>query len=276
MKKLRLIVLIIVSFQIFGCLHSDEHYTVELKSNPSRIESRKPAELTFQVKDPNGKNFSDLEIIHEKTLHLFLISEDLSQFFHEHPTRQTDGSYKLPFTFPNGGKFKAILDFKPKGAEQSTEGIDVEVAGEKPKAVELVPETNFEKTIDGLKIQMKPSGELAMRKDLMLNFQAFDAETNQPANDLQNYLGEKAHFVIVRKGLTRFVHAHPVSGDKMGGMDHSQHDMSNMKMDEMSEKDKDSKVAAMVNFPNSGIYKVFAQFKRNEKIITVPFVFEVK
>ena len=48
-----------------------------------------------------------------------------------------------------------------------------------------------------------------------------------------------------------------------------------MKMD-MSDKDKASKVTAMTNFPNRGIYKIFAQFKRNEKVITVPFVFRVE
>ena len=38
----------------------------------------------------------------------------------------------------------------------------------------------------------------------MLNFQVFDAATNQPVTDFENYLGAKAHFVIISEDLQRF------------------------------------------------------------------------
>ena len=268
MRK-HLTVLIISIFIFFaGCIEQHEHYTAKLKTNPASIESGKLVDLTFQIKNPKGENVSDLEIVHEKLMHLFMVSDDLSQYFHEHPVKQTDGTYKLPFTFPNGGKFKIFIDFKPLDDEQTVESFDVEVEGEKLEKVELKPETNFEKVFDGLLVKMKPNTELVKQKDLLLKFEIFDAETKKPANDLQNYLGAKAHFVIIRKGLGRFVHAHPMSDDMMKEM--------NSNMDMKMGDDKDSKITAMTNFPNSGIYKIFAQFKRNDKVITVPFVFEVK
>lgn len=264
--------LMLLALLIFSsCIQQHEHYTAELKLNNEQVESGKPVELTFQIKDPKGKNVSDLEIVHEKPMHLFMVSEDLSQYFHEHPTRQTDGTYKLPYTFPNGGKFKVFIDFKPLDDEQTVESFDVDVAGEKPEKIELKPETNFEKTVEDLLVKMKPNTDLTKQKDIILNYEIFDSETKKPANDLQNYLGAKAHFVIIRKGLGRFVHAHPMSGDMNMNMN------SNQNMDGMTmEIDEDHKISAMTNFPNSGIYKIFAQFKRNDKIITVPFIFEVK
>ncbi len=257
---------------VVGCISQHEHYTADLKINSEPIESKKAVTLNFQIKNPKGENVSDLEIVHEKPMHLFMVSEDLSQYFHEHPIIQTDGTYKLPFTFPNGGKFKIFIDFKPKDDEQTVESFDLDVKGEKLEKIELIPDEKFEKTVEGLFVTMKPKSELVKHQDLIFEFQVFDAETKKPVNDLQDYLGAKAHFVIIRKGLGRFVHAHPMTSDMMSENMNSTHNMQDMKMG----VDKDSKISAMTNFPNSGIYKIFAQFKRNDKIITIPFVFEVK
>ncbi len=255
-----------------GCRGEHPHYTADLKITPEPIEARKPTDLIFQVKNPKGEKTSELEIVHEKPMHLFMVSEDLSQYFHEHPEKQADGTYKLTgFVYPNGGKFKIYIDFRPKGEEdQTVESFVVDVEGEGREEVELVPDEKFEKIVDGLRVVMKPNIDLVKRKDVMFMFQMFDAETDAPATDLQTYLGEKAHFVIIRKGLGRFVHAHPMSSKTM-----TENTNSNMKMPDLG-ADPESKVVAMTNFPNRGIYKIFAQFKRNGKVITVPFVFRVE
>jgi hypothetical protein len=269
--------ILIIFFILTGCIPAHKHYTADLQLNTASPESGQPLEMTFQIKDPAGKNFSDLEIIHEKPMHLFMVSRDLSQYFHEHPEKQTDGTFKLPYTFQSGGKFKIFIDFKPPDDEQTVESFDLEVKGEKLPEIKLIPDKKFEKTIGGILVKMKPNIELIKQKDVLLNFQVFDAVTQEPVTDLQNYLGEKAHFVIIRKGLGRFVHAHPMSADKMNNMNTNQN-MNAMNMDKMpmSANDRTSKITAMTNFPNRGIYKIFAQFKRNDKVITVPFVFEVR
>ena len=265
MKKISYIYIFFI-FSLSNCVQTHKHYTAEMTITPDVIESKKPAELTFQIKNPKGDKISDLEIVHEKPMHLFIVSDDLAQYFHEHPTKQNDGTYKVPFTFPEGGKYKVFVDFKPKDDEQTTESFDVDVLGERHTSIDLRPSSDFEYINEGIKVVMKPRGKLVKQQDLMLDFQVFDANTNEPVNDLQNYLGAKAHFVIIRKGLNRFVHAHPMTAEDM------QNSNSPMKMET---KDSESKVSAMVNFPNSGIYKIFAQFKRNNKVITVSFVFKV-
>ena len=267
--KTRLFVLICLGLVFVNCTVKHRHYTADLKIDPEPIQAGKPTDLIFQVKDPKGEKISELEIVHEKPMHLFMVSQDLSQYFHEHPEKQADGTYKLKgFKYPNGGRFKIYIDFRPEGEEdQTVESFVVEVEGERRDEVELQPDKEFEKTVGGLRVSMKPNIDLVKHKDIMFHFQAFDAQTNKPVTDLQNYLGEKAHFVIIRKGLGRFVHAHPMSPKKEMN--------SNMRMPDLGD-DPESKVVAMTKFPNSGIYKMFAQFKRNDKVITVPFVFEVK
>jgi hypothetical protein len=108
---------------------------------------------------------------------------------------------------------------------------------------------------------MKPSDALLTGKGLTLDFTVLDAKTKKPVTDLQKYLGELAHFVVISQDLQDFVHVHPMSPDSS----HSH-----------SEAPSNATVSAHITFPKAGLYKVFAQFQRNNKVTTVPFVVDVK
>jgi len=143
---------------------------------------------------------------------------------------------------------------------------------------------------------MKPDSKLVAGQELMLNFQVFDANANKPATDLQNYLGELAHFVLISEDMRDFVHAHPMSkgehangrangkiNGQTGGMqmsdknvhNHASDNHSQASMEGATTKPSESEVAAHTSFPRAGLYKVWAQFQRNNRVITVPFVVRV-
>ncbi len=292
MKKIFLSIIVTTVLFAIGCqtkteIKKDEHaghsnqnsatkqpaeVTAELKTAPAEIKAGEPTELSFTIKNPNGEVAKDLQIVHEKPLHLLIVSEDLAEFYHEHPTQQADGSFKVPFTFKNGGKFKLYADFTPKDGRQTVKNFSVNVGGNERPREELKADEKFEKTVDDLLVTMKADGEISSGKDLMLSFQVADAKTKKPVTDLENYLGEKAHFVVISKDLIDFVHAHPKSGDNVK---HSHDDKSNH-TDKLAGKDAESIISAHLAFPQSGLYKIFAQFKRGGKITTVPFVVNVK
>ncbi len=259
-------------------------FTVDFRSEPGQIQAGTPVMLVLTVKDKQGAVVKDLSIVHEKPMHLLVVSKDLAEFYHIHPEQQADGSYRVSHTFPNGGDYKLYADFTPKDAVQVVEQIDVKVAGEERAKVALVPDEKLEKTVDGLRVVMKPSQEIKAGQELTLDFQAFDANTNKPATDLQNYLGELAHFVIISEDMKDFVHAHPMGkGEKMDGMkmdgqkpdEHSAdgHDHSTMKG--ATTKPSQSEVSAHTAFPRQGLYKLWAQFQRGGKVISVPFIVRV-
>ena len=260
-------------------------FKVDFKSEPGAIKAGTPATLILTVKDQLGATVKDLQIVHEKPMHLLIVSKDLAEFYHIHPEQQqADGSYRVSHVFPNGGDYKLYADFTPKSAVQVVEQIDVKVAGAERAKVALTPDAKFEKTVDGLKIVMKPSAEIKAGQELTLAFQALDAKTNKPATDLQNYLGELAHFVIISEDMKDFVHAHPMAkGESMDSMktdakktdNHADdgHDHSTMKG--ATTKPGASEVAAHTAFPRAGLYKLWAQFQRGSKVITVPFVVNV-
>jgi plastocyanin len=217
-------------------------------------------------------------------MHLLIVSKDLAEFYHVHPEPSSDGSYRVQHTFPNGGAYKLYADFTPPNAKQVVERIDVKVAGTERPKVALVADTKFEKSVDGLKVVMKPGGGIEAGQELTLDFGAYDAATGKPVTDLQNYLGELAHFVIISEDLVDFVHAHPMAKGVS---------MDAMKMDGDKEKDHNAdghphgddakgsnkpsayEVSAHTAFPRAGLYKLWAQFQRGGKVISVPFIVNV-
>ncbi len=263
-------------------------FEAEFKTNPVEVKAGEQTELSFTVKNDKGEIVRDLPVVHEKPMHLLVVSDDLAEYYHIHPEPQPDGSYKVPFTFTNGGDFKLYADFTPKDSPQVVEDFMLKVSGNERAKVELKTDEKFEKTVDGLKFLMKPDADLVAGKELMLNFSVFDEKTNQPVTDLEKYLGEYAHFVIISQDLQKFVHAHPMSKEEHSESDQDMSKMNdaNKKIDESKPHTHDDKtdtkgvspseVSAHTSFPQAGLFKVFAQFQRAGKVITVPFVVNIK
>jgi hypothetical protein len=258
---------------------STQAFRIEFNAEPSEISAGTPATLVFTVKDRQGAIVKDLSIVHEKPMHLLIVSRDLAEFYHVHPEVSADGSYRVRHTFPNGGEYKLYADFTPQESTQVVKRIDVKVNGAERAKVGLEPDAKLEKTVDGLRVVMKPDAEIVAGQELMLNFQAFDAATDQPATDLQNYLGELAHFVIISEDMRDFVHAHPMSKgehNQVGKMDdHSADGHQHSTMEGVTTKPSRSEVAAHTAFPRAGLYKIWAQFQRGGRVITAPFVVSV-
>lgn len=250
----------------------NKFFTIEFKTEPARIIAGEKTKLIFAIRNDKDETVRELQIVHEKPMHLLIVSEDLEEFYHEHPEVQADGSFAASFTFPKGGGYRLYADFTPFGAEQVVRNYPVTVSGAPRVANELKADEKFEKTVGDLRVVMKPSGDLITNRELMLEFQVFEAQTGKPVTDLQNYLGAKAHFVVISKDLDEFVHAHPMSTDNVKDDGH--------KHDEKSEKlagaDALSIVSAHIAFPKPAIYRLWAQFQRGGRVTTVPFTFEVK
>ena len=253
-------------------------FNAELKTAPQEIKAGEKTDLSFYIKDSGGELVKDLQIVHEKPMHLLIVSDDLDEFYHEHPTLQPDGSYKVSFAFPNGGGYQLYSDFTPFDSTQVVHDFSLNVSGNIRAAKPLITDAKLEKTIENLRVEMKPDGDFVSGKEMMISFSVFDAATNQPVTDLENYLGEKAHFVVVSQDRQEFVHAHPMSNDNVKNDAHA-HDTNSAhddKTGKMANPSDESIVSAHINFPKAAVYRIWAQFKRGGKVITVPFTIDVK
>lgn len=272
-------------------------YKVNLSETSEPIQAGKPAKLIFSVSDNGGNIVKDFKIVHEKLMHLLIVSEDLAFFDHQHPNMQENGSFVVDYTFKNGGNYRLYADITPENAPQYVESISLNVQGAPGAAAELKADNVTEKTVDGIKVKMTSDSEISSGKDLMLDFSVNDAKTGKPVTNLQNYLGELAHFVIISRDLKNFVHAHPMSKQEHSAQngaannstannstanknaahnaDGHQHS-ANTNTNTNSVSEVVNTVSAHVNFPTAGLYKIWAQFQRDGKVINVPFVVDVK
>ena len=210
-----------------------------------------PAMIRINIQDEAGKPIEKLDIEHEKLLHLIVVSKDLSYFNHIHPEYKGQGEFVITNTFPSGGDYKLIADFVPAGGSKTihTKWITVEGAAKRP--VPLAADKVHSKTVDGVEVKLLNDHPEA-GKDFELNFELTDANTKEPITDLEQYLGAVGHVVILSEDTEDYLHVHPVE-----------------------EKATGPEAKFMTNFPSKGTYKIWGQFQRDGKVLTVPFVVQV-
>ena len=296
MKELFLSISILACLFIVGCQtvteeKKDEHaghsnqtmppsesnsLRAELKTNPAQAEAGKPTELVLTIRNSNGEMVRDLQIVHEKPIHLVIVSEDLAEFSHEHPEPQADGTFKTSFTFKNGGNFKLYADFTPQGGKQTVKSFSLPVSGPERTGEPLRADARLEKTVDDLFVTLKPDGKVSSLEVLLFHFQVFDAKTKTAVTDLQKYLGESAHFVVISQDLRDLVHVHPVSHDNAKSEPQDNGKSVEKTNSKLAGPEAESIVSVKIVFPAPGLYKIFAQFQRDDKVTTVPFVINVK
>jgi len=256
-------------------------FSAEFRTEPSEVAAGKPTKLIISIKDANGAVVRDLDLSHEKPLHLIVVSSDLSEFYHVHPESQPEGTYSGVQTFPNSGHYKLYADFTPPNGSQVVETFDLNVTGLARSSLALAPDSTATKTEGGLRITLQFDKPLRSGDEVMLNFAIFDERTGTPVTDLERYLGAPAHVVIISGDTNNYLHVHPTEKGKvnhdtmagtkgMEGMDHSKAAQANGEKSPIS-----SEISAHTKFPRRGLYKVWAQFQRGGRVITVPFVLSV-
>ncbi|QGQ44256.1 hypothetical protein [Metabacillus sediminilitoris] len=197
--------------------------------------------IAIDVKDQD-QNSPELEISHEKIMHLIIVSTDLEDYYHLHPEENGNGVYTLKFEL-HENSYKAFVDIKPKNLAYQVSPIELHV-GEghiEHDNYSLKVDTTLTKTINEKTVELLTT-ELGVNKDVTLNF---DTKGITP----EPYLGALGHVVILDEKGDNFVHVHPASEEK---------------------------TSFETKFDKPGIYKVWGEFKFEGKVHAYPFVIEVK
>ncbi|MGG1311457.1 hypothetical protein [Cohnella laeviribosi] len=207
--------------------------------------------IRLEIKKKDGGPIDAFDINHEKLLHLIVVSKDLSYFNHIHPEYKGNGVFEIANDFPAGGEYRMIADFTPTGGDPMTKMAWVRVEGEQAKPVPVVPDETLEKTADGNRVKLAID-PLASKKELTLKFTIADEKTGKPVTDLEPYLGAIGHVVILTEDGERYLHVHADEGQGTG-----------------------PEAVFETAFPKSGIYKIWGQFQRENKVFTVSYVVRV-
>jgi hypothetical protein len=239
-------------------------YSLEVTTEPRAVKAGQKAKFRITVQHPlTGEQVKEFAEVHDRLFHFFIVSRDMTQFFHEHPVLEKDGSFTIEHTLPAAGQYMLFSDFMPIGGGPQmiatplvTAGFEGDIAASIPT---LKPDS-LVKTANGVKVtvQLEPSKLIAGEEaDVPIHFQ--DEKTEAPVTDLQRYLGAFGHAMMLSEDMTEHVHAHPeqmLEGTTVvegGGPDLVFHAL----------------------FPRPGHYRIWLQFQRNNVLSTLPFTVRV-
>ncbi|MBM7663156.1 hypothetical protein JOC85_004009 [Bacillus mesophilus] len=203
----------------------------------------KDDQLKIGLTDLQGESVEELEINHEKLLHLIIVDEHLDQYFHLHPEETEPGVYVVDHQLEEG-VYKAFVDIKPKGLSYTVTPLEFTI-GEASAAhhhPSLEVDTEFEKTVNGQTASLEISS-LKANEDVTISF------TFPEGAELQPYLGAMGHVVILNETAANYLHVHPVDN-------------------------KETKFETM--FPSPGIYKLWGEFQIEDEVYIFPFTVNVE
>ncbi|BAY16223.1 hypothetical protein NIES21_20460 [Anabaenopsis circularis NIES-21] len=220
-------------------------------TKPKNIVPNQSVNLVINVQDTAGKSIDKFDTFQEKLMHLIVVRDDLATYDHIHPTYKGNGRFEVSANFSSPGDYSLFSDYKPSGQKEAVSLMQVKIPGSVPLPKNL---EKFEKTkvLSNTKVNLNFANKnISAGKEVTLNFDVKDAANNQPIKDLQPYLGERGHLVIVKSSsplaVSDYIHAHALKNSA------------------------DGQIQFVTSFPQPGTYKLWMQFQRNGKVDTADF-----
>ena len=240
-----------------------DDFNLRFECSPKAPKPNEKIRLRFSVFNPKTREqVKYFYMTHDKLFHLFIVSQDMSEFQHIHPTLERDGSFTIETVLPKAGNYKIYSDFYPhEGAPQvlqqniTTAGYTKDLLAGQPR---LKPDASLTRIVDDMKIELKlePENIIAGQR-VALKYHLTDAKTGQPIRDLVPYLGAWGHTLVLSEDQSDYVHSHPEE------MVPDTPDKSKLR------GGPDATFNAF--FPEPGNYRIWTQFQRGDTLTTVSF-----
>lgn len=217
-------------------------YHMDLTTTPRALKPLENTRLEFFIHDPwKDRQVTKFQVVHEKLFHMFVVSQDLEFFLHNHPIYSPDGSFYYDLAFPKPGMYRVLGDFYPDGATPQLIAKTVLVPGTPPPPVTLTRDYST-KQAENLQVELTtdPPQPIAGIKTLLF-FRI------KPVEGFEKYLGAWGHMLVASDDLIDLIHTHPFIAD--GG----------------------PQIQFNVTFPRPRPYRVWVQFQSNGVVNTAHF-----
>ena len=246
--------------------------SVEMTSEPASPQPGQPVTLSYRITDESGQTLTDLPLDHERPMHLIAVSSDLTQFEHIHPEIETGNTYSVTTELPEAGTFTLYDEFIYED-RKVLDRRDLHVgegAGAEPS---LAPD-RAPKTKGDITVAISAPEAISAGKESSFTFTLTQGERS--VTNLEPYLGAAAHVAIVSGDGEDFAHAHGEAGGNEGEGHEDMGSMEDMESMDSPPATFGPEVRLHHTFPRPGFYKMWAQFSQEGRVITVPFVVEVR
>jgi len=271
--------------------------TMTLEVGESRWHIRRPDTVMTEIIPDHGH-----------LMHLFLVREpQMDRMYHLHPERESlePTTFVLSFAGIEPGRYKAFADIVRASGFPDTMVAEVDVPETKGNAItgddseaNSQPLTwrsagNLETPLSD-QVRMvweRDPGPLASNQLLWFRFRVEDA-TGKPVTDLEPYMGMALHAEFIASDFSVFAHVHPDGSVPMAALNLADQTLRgkpteaangpgamagmDMSMPGMGgERDLSTALPAELSFPygfpKPGLYRIFVQVKRREKVETGVF-----
>lgn len=262
------------------------------------VKAGQPSDWTFSFYYMStGEPVTDYEPFHTKYMHMFVISQDLAEFSHLHPEYDAanhnfklkinslpidDDNFSQPNVIKRSGEYHVITEVKIKDTPEETHGMHF-VDSEGGPAMGSNPAVEF--TCDGAPhlrhmdrqgVQQSAASyyqiEVSCQPAVLAGFKTVEFKyswrylkngtTYSPVTDFTHWLHMTGHALAVS-----------LKGDSVGSKTFKH-------MHNMSPHGSSAPMIFNVDQAHGGLddgsYKVWAQFKRDNRVLTLPIVVEFK
>ena len=207
------------------------------------IDAGGQSSFTFRIERDDGSALTRFDDLHERKLHLIVLSRNLVDYHHLHPVMDADGLWHVEVPPLAAGSYRVYADFKPHGGKQITLASDVAVPGS--VAPTSIPTVSSTVDVGGYSVSL--SGHPVVGESTL----TFKVSRNGTAVVAEPYLGAAGHLVAIRTGDLGYVHVHPVETAQRGP------------------------VSFAAPFPAPGKYRLFFDFSHAGSVHTASFTVDV-
>jgi len=184
-------------------------YLVEIQpaSSPLRAGASSQLQILVRRSADNGV-VRDLEITHDEFFHVYVVSEDLRYYAHEHAQWDARGFLRLDTAFPRAGMYRLVSEYQPRGATtQFTEGslYVAEARGQSLPSGSVTADTTSPQSAANtvlVSLRTEPSPPRpGIKTPLIFSL--------KPAEGLEKFHGDWGQLLVVSDDLIDMIRAEP-------------------------------------------------------------------
>lgn len=207
------------------------------------IDDGKESVFMFTIEGNDGSPLVRFDDLHERKLHLIVLSRNLVDYLHLHPTMDPGGLWRVQMPPLSAGSYRVYADFKPHGGDQITLASDVVVPGTVGPAALPIAASAFE--VGDYSVSL--SGHPVVGQSTL----TFVVSHDGAAVVTEPHLGAAGHLVVIRTGDLGYLHVHPVANAQP------------------------ERVSFAAEFPTPGTYRLFFDFSSGGSVRTASFTVDV-
>lgn len=248
-----------------------------LATEPAAPAPGQPTTLTLDFSDGStGRPVDDLVLTHDALLHGVVVAADGGFFAHVHPSRVAPGRYRTTVAPDRPGNYTFYAEIARRGSGSQVIARPFTVAG--PPAAALppaAPPTGSHEIGDLVVVGSSSTPSFRVGKPTTLSFSV--SRDGQPVASLQPWLGMAGHLLARSEDGNVFGHVHAAGGTAAADPAAPDEPVPGILAEPTAGPVRyQPTVGFTYTPPQAGAYRLWLQFKTDDRVVTLPLAITVE